>query len=435
MASKDSHNNKPLIGFLPCFYSIGETIPVVKMAQEYIKMGGSAIFFSHGGKYEYLAEELGCDIIRLNNIWDGSKDSEEEFFKRGGKLHELVNTLYTPDNIDACATDEIDAFRKTGIRMIVCSFNLSASISAPVVGIPVVAVVSGVATPPYYERWATFPDTFDNLFFRIFPSSLKDRFAKWFLVRTKLGVRAFNKVATKYGVEKFKTYNDIYCGDHTLVGDDMDYLQVAPSEQIPKENFIGPIIYGEPYKFNPDRVDKDILEHIKRPGRTIVIAMGSTGDKKMFLDIVNAMNGTRYNVIIVYSNVLKENELPKVNENILFKNFIALTDVTKMTDLAITHGGRGTTYTVAYSGKPAVCIPMFFEHQYNIQILQRYGSAIMLSKTRFSTKKMLMSIENIFQNYETYLNNAKKVEKKLPKYGCEKNGAERLVELVQEPKR
>jgi len=65
-----SKDDLPLVGFAPVFYSIGETVPHVKIAERYIKEGGKAIFFSHGGNYEYLAEEIGCKVINLKSYWD-----------------------------------------------------------------------------------------------------------------------------------------------------------------------------------------------------------------------------------------------------------------------------------------------------------------------------------------------------------------------------
>ena len=71
--------NRPLIGFLPNFHSIGETIPVLKIAQTYLNIGGKIICYSHGGKYEYLAKEQGFKIIKLYNFW-------KDFYEPGKKI-------------------------------------------------------------------------------------------------------------------------------------------------------------------------------------------------------------------------------------------------------------------------------------------------------------------------------------------------------------
>lgn len=428
----DESPDEPLVGFLPCFYNMGETIPVVKIAKEYMENGGSAVFFSHRGKYEDMVEDTEGEMIRLNDIWESTSKNSDEFFKKGNKLHKLVRTLYPPENIRRCVDEEVEAFRETDIDMIVCSFNLTTSISAKVVDIPHVAVVSGTAIPPYYERWATFIDNFENWFTRLMPDSIKNRFTRWFLRHNKLGVRLFNKVAPEYGVSKFRTYEDIYCGEHSLVCDDLSYLDISPTERFPEENFIGPIVYGDPRDLVPEDVDEDVKDHIQREGRSIVVVMGSTGVKDIFLDIVEAFDGSNYNAIFAYTNLLDEEELPEVHDNVLFKEFVSLADVSKMTDLAITHGGRGTVQTLAYSGKPAICIPMFIEHQYNVENMVRQGTTVKLSKKHFSSDEMLEAVRKIFRNYDEYLKNAKKVADRLPEEPGEKKGARRIKELLRE---
>ncbi|GEM_PF-826475 len=433
MSKKNEDASKPSVGFLPCFYSIGEALPVVNIAKEYTDMGGSAVFFSHGGKYEDLLEDFDADIIHLNDIWERARIDSDEFFKKGHKFYKLVKTLYTPENIRRCVDEEIKAFRETDIDMIVCSFNLSVTISAKVVNIPQVAVVSGTAIPPYYEEWATFVDNFKNVFTRMIPDSVMDRFIRWYLRNNKLlGVPSFNKVAPEYGVEKFRTYEDIYCGERSLVCDDLSYLNISPTHQFPEENFIGPIVYGDPLDFHPESVDEDVKDHIQREGRSIVVVMGSTGVKDIFLDMVDTLDKTSYNVIFAYTNLLSQDELPEVNENILFKEFVSLADVSKMTDLAITHGGRGTVQTLAYSGKPAICVPMFIEHQYNVENMVRQGTTIKVPKKHFSTEDMMEGIEKIFGDYQRYLKNARRVKDRLPDELGEKKGARRIKEMAAE---
>ncbi|MEF8874143.1 MAG: glycosyltransferase [Candidatus Thermoplasmatota archaeon] len=434
MSDESGETSEPVVGFLPCFFNMGESIPVVKIAEEYVDRGGSAVMFSHGGKYEELVEDLDVEMVQLNDIWGGVSKDSDEFFKEGNKLHKLVRTIYPPENIRRCVDEEVKAFRETNIDMIVCSFNLTVTISAKVVDIPQVAVVSGTAIPPYYQEWATFIDNFENAFTRLIPESLKNRFIRWFLRHNKLGVRLFNKVAPEYGVDKFRTYEDIYCGERSLVCDDLSYLDISPTEDFPEENFIGPIVYGDPSEFHPENVDDDVKAHIERDGKSIVVVMGSTGVKDIFLDIVDAFDNTDYNLIFAYTNLLSEGELPSVHDNILFKEFVSLADVCKMTDLAITHGGRGTVQTLAYSGKPAICIPMFIEHQYNVENMVRQGTTIKLSKKNFSTDDMVKAVEKIFNDYDDYLKNAERVAERLPDETGEKKGAGRVREIALENK-
>ena len=162
--------------------------------------------------------------------------------------------------------------------------------------------------------------------------------------------------------------------------------------------------------------------------------MGSTGVKSIFLEIINELSKTNYNVIAVYTNLLDKNNLPEVADNILLKKFVPLGNILKHVDLAITHGGRGTIYQIADSGTPAICIPFFQEHQGNIDNLVRKGCAIRLSKKFFKKEMLLKSIDKIFRNYENYLINAQKLSKLLQNERGEEVAAKRIFEILEENK-
>ena len=74
---------KPLIGFFPPFLSLADAGRLVMIAKRYRELGGKAIFFSHGGKYEYLAKENGFSVTQvkpiqseeeIENFWDSLRD-------------------------------------------------------------------------------------------------------------------------------------------------------------------------------------------------------------------------------------------------------------------------------------------------------------------------------------------------------------------------
>ncbi|MHA1192994.1 MAG: glycosyltransferase, partial [Promethearchaeota archaeon] len=122
---------------------------------------------------------------------------------------------------------------------------------------------------------------------------------------------------------------------------------------------------------------------------------------------------------------------PKIKENILLKQFIKSPQiVNKMVDLAIIHGGRGTVYNVAYSGKPSIGIPTFIEQQYNIDCLVRNGAGLRISRKFFKPEKLLKAINTIFDNYDKYLKNAQELSKKLSGVTGEEKAVERITEIV-----
>ncbi|KYK21700.1 hypothetical protein AYK21_00550 [Thermoplasmatales archaeon SG8-52-2] len=427
------NDNKPIVGFFPCFTSIGEALPLLKIAKIYQKKGGKLIIFSHGGKFEHLSKDIDCKLIKLKRItWEKKIDE----LRKKGKIdkipyEKILFAVYDKNLIESFVKDEIQAFKKAGVDIIITTFNPTASVSVRALNIPLIVITSGTSIPPYYRQASiSFPENYENAIFKLIPDYIKNQIAKYILLNSKILVRDFNRVAKKYGVKPFNNINDILLGDYNFICDDINFLGIEPTKKFPIENFIGPISGGLLEK-QKDTLDADIKRHINRPGKSILLMMGNTRDKKLYLNIMKALNTTNHNVIAVYTTI-EEKNLPKVNENILLKKFIKSPKlVNKLVDLSIIHGGRGTVYTSAYSGKPIIGIPMYCEHQYNIDNIVTKGAGIRLSKKFFKKSDLLDAINTIFSDYDTYLKNAQKLSETLTKEPGEKKATKRLIEIVK----
>ncbi len=427
------NRSNSIVGFFPNFWSLGETIPLIKIATEYLDLGGKVIFFSHRGKYEYLVEDIGCELIKLNDIWEGYTKIAKKMIDRGVPWEKILMKMYREEFIRQAIKEEVKVFKKNKINLIISTYNLSNSVSARALNIPLVVVISGTAIPPYYEsNFCRFPENYENAFTKIIPQSIKIAIFRWFMLHYKYQVKEFNRVAKEYNVKPFRYYNDILLGDHTFVCDDINFLGLNHSKEFPKENFIGPIYHWDLFKGQQKDVDIKIKNHLNRPGKSILVSMGTFKEKSLYIKIIECLNKTDFNIIAIYSNILNKNELPKTNENILFTEFVPSAEyLMKIVDLSIIHGGRGTVYSAAYSGKPAIGIPIIIEQQYNIDNLVRHGSAISLSKKYFNKKRFLNGVEKIFNEYDIFLKNSKKLKAKLIKQNSAKIAAQRLIEIIQ----
>ena len=412
---------------------MGEVLPAVKIAKLYIEKGGEVIFFSRGGKFEFLAKEIGCEVIQLQKFpWS-------ELFKKNKirkmTTEKMVFDIYKISNIGDMVKEEVEIFKKNKIKAIVSTFNITTSISARVQKIPLFVLISGTSIPPYYKSgFVTFPENYENFLTKILPESLKNKIIQWIFLNNKLFFRGlvkdFNFVARKYKIKRFRSLNDIVFGDYNLVCDDINFLGIKPDKDFPLENFIGPITGGLVEKQN-DNLDEDIKIHLERSGRSILFMMGSFYYKHLYLKILKTLNQTNYNIIAVNPIIPKE-ELPQLKDNILLKKFIKTPMlVNKMVDLAIIHGGRGTVYNAAYSGKPVIGVPMHFEQQYNIDNIVRQKAGLRISHKFFTEQELLNAITAIFSNYDEFLSNAKNLSKKLSIEKGEEKAVEKLIETIK----
>ncbi len=428
----NNYNKKPLVGFFPLFYNLAETGRAILVAKRYIELGGEVIFFSHGGEYEYLARELGYKIIQLDPLFT------EESIKRIVSINrrERKGIAYTETFLRESVKNEVLAYKETGVNMIVSFVNMPSSISARAAKIPLVCIGPGPGS-----FYVSYPDYFENTITRFIPKYFKIQFLNWSFAYGKKSLKPFNKVAREYNLKPFKCSMEATRGDVTLITNFLEFINVFPNQQeFPDEDYVGIILLEDLFlkKFpeeNTNQINNEIEAHIKRPGRSILLTMGSSGDKQLFLNILQALNKTRYNVIAVYANILRENEIPKLNDNILMKKFVpSIEKVNQMVDLAVIHGGQGTVYTAAYAGKPVIGFPMQFEQHLNLEKMVGHGTGLMLSKKYYKEKNLHDAIKKIFDNYDVYLNNAKKLAKKIPMPEGDRNSALRLVDILKQYK-
>lgn len=412
---------KPLVGFFPGFFDIGETYPLIKIAKCYQELGENVIIFSHGGKYEYLAEDQGFKITRINPISDRSGITR--YFLEHGE-EDLINMI----------KNQVQTYKEAKINALVqtCSY-LDCLLSPRVANIPIISVLTGTLAPPFFKaKYATFPDSSENYLTQLIPKYIKNRFSNWYSLNYKGSLtKKINRIAKKINIKKFRNFQDIMSGDYTLICDDMEFLGLKPTSDFPANNYIGPILSFDHLDQKAIQ-DNEVENHLKRPGKSILITMGGSYLwKEFFLRFLDILNQTDYNVIATYTDILKENELPKLNENILLKKFVTnITELNQKVDLSIIHGGRGSVYTAAYSSRPAIGIPYNGEQQYNLDNLVRHGMAIRLSKTFFQDEELINALNEIFNNYDKYLKNAQILREKLPNPEGDQNGARRILELI-----
>ena len=424
-----SSAKKPLVGFFPLSYNLAETGRAVMIAKRYKELGGGVVFFSHGGEYEHLARDLEYDIIRVKPHYN--EESIDRFVRicRGDQR----GLPYTETVLRELVRNEIEAYKKTEVDMILTTHNYPCCISAKAADIPLVCITTGPGSFHF-----SIPDNYENAVTRLIPQSVKISVLNWFFPRSKRFLKPFNAVAREYNVKPFKYISDVDKGDVTLVTNFLDFINIFPNQRhFPAEDYIGIILLDELFENNSSTektqaLDNEIQTHLKKPGRSILLSMGSSGDKTLFLNILYALDKTPYRVIAVYANNLKENELPELNDNILLKKFVpSIEQLHKMVDLAIIHGGQGTVYTAAYAGKPVIGFPMQYEQHLHLEKMVGHGTGLMLSKKYFKQQTMLTAINKIFDNYDHFLQHAKALAQKLPRPEGDKNAAKRLLEIAR----
>lgn len=422
----------PLVGFFPPFSNLAEAGRAVMVAKRFRELGGRMIFFSHGGKYEFLAKDNGFQIVKVKPFL--TQEKIEEYFKiislETLSSKELIKEDWILENVK----EEIAAFKKTGIKLLVSTNNVTCAISARVARIPYINIINSAGLFAL-----KIPDTVENFFTRLIPNSWKVRFANWFILRTKMFLKPINNVAEKVGIQPFKRSMDLYQGDFTFVTNYLEFINVFSNQQsYPVDCYIGMILLDELFVDSISEeesrdMDAEIKAHLKKPGKSILVSLGSSGTKDLFLNILKVLNKTDYKVVAIYTSVLNENDLPKLGDNILLKKFVpSISKLNRMVDLAIIHGGQGTLFTAIYAKKPVIGFPMHIEQHINLEKIVGHGSGLMLSKKYFSEETLLDALDEIFSNYEKYLEKARCLAQKLPLPEGDKIAARKILQIIQD---
>ena len=119
MINSTSSNKKPLVGFFPLFYNLAETGRAVLVAKRYIEHGGQAIFFSHGGKYEKFARDLGCEVVKVNPIYSEEFIDDLWKYSRLEKMGPPFPEKILREHVEA----EMVAYKQTRVKLILTTNN------------------------------------------------------------------------------------------------------------------------------------------------------------------------------------------------------------------------------------------------------------------------------------------------------------------------
>jgi len=419
------------VGFFPLSFNLAETGRAILVAKEFKKMGGKPIIFTHGGQYDYLPREMGFKTIKIKPFFNEKISKEIVSINR----KEKKGIPYTEDFLRKAVKEEVKAFRDTKIKALVSFVNLPSSISTKVLDIIHINICPGSG-----NFYLSTPDYFENTFTRFIPQKIKITILNLIFSKTKPKVmKPFNKIAKEYNLKSFRNSYDLIRGDITLATNFDEFLDIFPNQkEFPNKNYVGIILLENlfqnifPMK-EKNEIEKEIDTHISKKGKSIFLTMGSSGDKDLFTKLLRELNKTKYRVVALRGNILKESELPNLNENILVKKFVPSTaKIHNNVDLSIIHGGQGTVYTAVYAAKPIIGIPMQFEQHLHLEKTVGHGMGLMLSKKFYKKNDLINAIQKIFDNYDYYYNNCQKLAKKLPPPNGEKNAAMRITQILSD---
>lgn len=392
--------------FSPAIYNLSETTRAIEVAKV-CNTKFDVLFISYGGEFEYLIEQEGFKLVKLNPQLTKEKIKYLYQINQMRKLGEF----FSEKEIKEQVKNEIEFFNTVSPICVVTGFDLSNSISCRVLKIPLVYLTQSTWKIRSFLQagLGSYPDQFDVPVLQLLPEKLLIWIAlKLYYLYGNYVLAPYNKVAKIYGLKGFKHIEELWEGDYNLVAEPKGFSDLT----LPLNYyFIGPLIT----KIDVP-VPKEIL-NIPKDKPIIYFAMGSSGQPKVISKIIESFENKPFYVIAPVRSHLKNIKV-KIPKNVIVTDWISAHKINPMASLSIVHGGIGTLMTACLSGTPIISIPLQFEQELNAECLVRKGFAIRINKRKLNSHYLLETVSLLLNN-EAVKHKAKEFQKTVQKWGKE----------------
>lgn len=385
-------------------WNIAETTRMIEVAKK-AKVWCEPHFLSYGGQFDHLVTDEGFSLHHGTPADTPQKIEHLWAVDRGEK----IATPYTKEEISQRVAFEVSLAKKLGASAMVMGSVLTFSISARVVGVPLINVVPFALTRPYLE--AGLPALPGR-------SRIVNTLTAFLALRVPVYMRPFNTVAKAYGVPTFRTALDVWSGDINCVSE--HHLLMADIALPDNWRACGPIFANLPGQI-PDVVQQWIAG---ASCPTVYFAMGSSANRDVLELALSAFEGMAVRVVAPISAHLRLSTA--IPDNVLVTDWLPALDVNRLVDCAVIHGGAGTVQTAIHAGIPFVGIGMQPEQSINIESVVRWGAAIRLPRRRLTPTKVRSAVMELLSN-DSFAKRAKE----LAGEGADGVGAQQVADVVK----
>lgn len=386
-------------------WNIAETTRMIEVAKK-ATTWCEPHFLSYGGQFDHLVTDEGFPLHHGTPADTPQKIEHLWAVDRGEK----IATPYTTEEISERVAFEVSLAKKLGASAMVMGSVLTFSISARVVGMPLINVVPFALTRPYLE--AGLPALPGR-------SRFVNTVTAFLALRLPVYVGPFNAVAKHYGLPRFRTALDVWSGDINCVSE--HHLLMADIDLPDTWRVCGPIFANLPGQI-PEGVRQWIAD---ATCPTVYFAMGSSANKDVLELALSAFEGMAVRVVAPIRSHLRPDTV--IPDNVLVTDWLPALEVNRLVDCAVIHGGAGTVQTAIHAGIPFVGIGMQPEQSINIESVVRWGAAIRLPRKRLTPAIVRSAVMELLSN-DSFAKRAKE----LASERAEGAGAEQVANVVKE---
>jgi UDP:flavonoid glycosyltransferase YjiC (YdhE family) len=393
--------NKIMIAFAA--YNWAETHRMISIGEEFLN-NGYEVYALGEGKYDFLLKNVDFHRVYVN---EDKKWYTNERKEKLMKMDIYGNNYCTENELRKIINEEIKIINSIDPKVIITGYRTTLSVSAKITKTPLVWVLSAVVSKKFFEGgFASIPENRGG-FFKKLKSNDSKKYSK-LVLNNNSSSKIWNNILIENNLPIFKSDIDIFEGDINLLSDAPELFPfIVPSK---KYQFTYPLINN-----NEIAMPKGIDNFLNKQRLSIFITLGSSGNKQLFLKILDCLKKIDASIIVAKTNILKDSDIQDYPKNYFFAESFPHIDIAKKTDLSIIHGGQGTIYSTLIAGKPFIGIPLFSEQQYNLEVISKMNSGICLLQKELNEENLISAINQIIKNKKIN-DNAKKLSKIIYKY-------------------
>ncbi|MDQ2085439.1 UDP-glucuronosyltransferase [Herbivorax sp. ANBcel31] len=401
------NKNKRTVMLAPAVYNWAETHRMASFAKEFHKKGFNVIMLGRGQyDYLYIDEPFEIAVPESDRWW-----FNDERISKLMDIDKYRNDYTGLHELEKIVEEECEIIRQYKPEVIITGYRTTLSISAKIVSIPLVWILSAVVSPMYYiEGMASMPDRYPIKMLKDASSKISSFYYSKLALSNNSTSGIWNKCLKKHRLKPFKYDMQLFEGDFNLMS---DAKELFPKFKKNKDNykFCGPIFNFEEIPF-----PNSIKNYKAQRNKTIFISMGSSGNSSVFFEILEFLKELPYNVFVATTSILKNINPNDYPSNFTFEKKYPPIKMASLADVCIIHGGQGTVYSTILGGTPFIGIPMFSEQQYNLEnLINKFNCGKVIKRSELSFDIFKDSLYKILTN-DIYKTNIQLLKSKIEKY-------------------
>jgi UDP:flavonoid glycosyltransferase YjiC (YdhE family) len=297
-------------------------------------------------------------------------------------------------------------------RAVVVDFRPTVYISAPLRGVPIIALLGGrwlyqYAAKPYraFKTYRHYPWVRRLLGARGAELCLPP--LQRLVMRYK--TRPLARACRRHGLRARRTPWELLVGDYNLV---LDTDLLAPTAELPA-NFakVGPIFWS------PAGPLPAWVEGLDRRRPLVYVTLGSTAHADLFRQLLRIFQTVDVTVLLTTGGqiTLPAAEIPA---NVRVAKYLPGERMMALADVVIHHGGAGTVYQTIAAGKPSIAIATHFEQEIIAALLEEYGAGVFLTMPEVMARPQTLTsaLQRVLRDPAPYTASLKRLQDDLKRY-------------------